>query len=206
MALIEIDSDDLARLKAEATGAKNSKTILDKLGGDPKTRTRLLRLMKEADPSLVVPEIDAAQPVLDEVAALRKELADEKKAAAEKTTKDQKEADEREAQQSIDSGRALLRKRGYQDEGIAKVEELMSKRRIADYEAAALAFEQTQPKDEPIIPSNLGRGFDLFGDQAEGNSLLEAVKKSNPKNQRALMQWQNKELSAALRDERSRAA
>ena len=206
MALIEVDGDEFAKLQAELNGARNSKTLLDKLGANPKTRQKVLSLMKEADPSLAIPEIDAAQPVLDDIKALREELAAERKAAADEKAKQAKEQEERETAADIDRGRQLLRKRGYQDEGIAKIEEIMQQRRIPDYEAAALILEQTQPKDEPVIPSNMGRSFDMFGAPEDTNDLLKAIRSSNPNNQKALMQWQGRELSSALRAVRAENA
>ena len=206
MALIEVDGDEFARLQAELNGARNSKTLLDKLGANPKTRQKVLSLMKEADPSLAIPEIDAAQPVLDDIKALREELAAERKAAADEKAKQAKEQEERETAADIDRGRQLLRKRGYQDEGIAKIEEIMQQRRIPDYEAAALILEQTQPKDEPVIPSNMGRSFDMFGAPEDTNDLLKAIRSSSPNNQKALMQWQGRELSSALRAVRAENA
>ena len=54
----------------------------------------------------------------------------------------------------IDRGGVMLRKKGCHDKGIDKVKSLMQERRLPDYEAAELLFSKTQPKDEPIIPSN----------------------------------------------------
>ena len=206
MALIEVDGDEFAKMQAELNGARNSKVLVDKLGGNPATRRKMLALMKEADPTVIIPEIDAAQPIHDEIKALRDELAAEKKAAAEEKERQAKEDGERATAAEIDKGRALLRKRGYQDEGIAKVEEIMQQRHIPDYEAAALVLEQTQPKDEPVIPSNMGRSFDMFGAPEDTNDLLKAIRSSSPNNQKALVQWQGRELSSALKAVRAENA
>lgn len=199
--LIEVEKDAFDRLQAELNSAVPSKKVLDKLGANPKTRARLLALMKEDNPELAIPEIDAAQPVLDRVEALNKRMDDEEKARAEAATKAKDEETARTAKGQIEAGRSWLRKQGYQDEGIEKVEKLMQDRGIPDYEAAALLFERTQPKDELIVPSNMGRSWGLFEPPAEDNDIRRALSMpKGPSQDRATKNWQWKEIDKTLKE------
>lgn len=196
----------VALLDREIKSAKPSKTLLDKLGANPKTRASLLRLMKENDPALAIPEIDAAQPVLDEIKALREEREAEKKATREAEEKRAKEDQDRETARAIETGRALLQRKGYQKEGIEKVEELMKSRNLPDYEAAMALFERDQPKDRPAIPSNLNRSWELFGPAEEDKDATAAVTLPKGRAQEnALQRATMKEVAKALQDIRGAA-
>src|SRR5215469_16012921 len=83
MPLVEIEDSELTTLK-------QAKALLDRFGGDPKTRSQLMALVKQVNPNAVIPEIDAKNEVLAEIkkrdeqlAALRKEVEDDKAARAE---------------------------------------------------------------------------------------------------------------------------
>ena len=198
----EYDAETLAtRLMGELKAAKPSKELLDQIGANPKTRTSLLRLMKTVKPDLPIPEIDAAEPVLEAVNAISKRLDDKEKAEAEEKAKAEKESTERSAKADIDKGRSLLRKRGYQDEGIEKVESLMTERGIPDYEAAEALFAKSNHKDTPIIPTNLNRSWDLFAPPEDNNDIKSALGlPRGPAQHRALKAWQGKELNNVLKE------
>lgn len=121
---------------------------------NPKARRKILEARKEFDPNAVIPELDAAAPVneavtklTDEMAGLRKELAEEKTARSEA---------ERIAKLNTqwEKGRAKLRDAGWEDEGINKIEELMEKEGIANHEAGAAYFEKLNPPPAPVSPTN----------------------------------------------------
>ena len=194
----------VALLDAEFRVAKPNKQLLDKLGKNPKTRSTLLRLMKEDNPELAIPELDAAQPVLDEVKALRERLDAKEKKEQEDAAKLAKEASEREAAQAIEHGRALLQRKGYQKEGVEKIEEMMKARNLPDYEAAMALFERDQPRDAPAIPSNLNRSWDFLAPGEDDKDVIAAV--SLPKGraqENALQRATMKEVTSALRDIRA---
>lgn len=198
----EYDAETLAtRLMGELKAVKPSKELLDQIGSNPKTRSSLLRLMKTAKPDLVIPELDAAEPVLEAVNAISKRLDDKEKAESDAKAEADKAAADRAAKSDIDKGRAMLRKKGYQDEGIERVESLMQERGNPDYEAAEALFAKTQHKDEPIIPTNLNRSWDLFAPPEDNNDIKAALgMPRGPAQHRALKAWQGKELNNALKD------
>lgn len=201
----EFDPEALvALLDTELKKAKPSHALLEKLGGNPKTRIGVQRLIKEIEPDRIIPELDAAQPVLDELKALRDQIAAKDKAETEKEEKRAKEAEERETSLRLESGRSLLRSKGYQKEGIEKIEKLMVDRNLPDFDAAMALFERDQPKDHPAIPSNLNRSWDLFGPAEEDKDATAAV--SLPKGraqENALQRVTFKEMANTLRDIRS---
>lgn len=154
MPLQEIEQDELNRLRLH-------QALLDKIGGNAKTRGKLMEIIKELNPAAVIPEVDAKNEVLaevaktkDELTALRKQLADEKE--AEKKAKLQTQFDD-----TISGGRKKLKDEGFTDEGIADIEKLMEARGIADYDAAAALFERTRPKEDTVTPTDFGKSWNF---------------------------------------------
>lgn len=203
MALIEVDGDEYQKLLNELHQARPSKQVLDKLGADPAARRQVLELFKKVNPNAVIPEIDAAKPVMDEIAATRAELAEMKKAAAAEKAEDQRLLRERRVKGTIDEGRDRRRAEGWTDEGISDLEKFMQDRDLADYDAAAALYEKTQPVEEPILPSNYGRSWDMFAPPADDETIKAAV--GLPKGaaqDAALRRWQNNEIQAWFKENR----
>lgn len=205
MPLIEIEQDALAQLQAELKGARPYKEVLTKLQGSAKTRLPTLRLMKEAYPELVVPEIDAAAPLNAEIAQER-----EARLALEKRLDDEKAEREKSAREAgyasqIERERERLRQAGYSTEGIKKIEDLMEKENLIHYEAAEALFEKQQPKEDALIPSGYGRNWDLFEPPAEDNDIRAALSPDHAKRGRALQRWTGKAITQALQDVRGTA-
>ena len=145
MPLVEID-------EAELVVHKTARALVEKLGGNPKTRAKLLGLIKEVNPAAVIPELDAAAPVMTALAE-----RDTKIAALEKTINDDREErtkrrSQRELEAQVSGGRKKLADAGYTDEGITAIEKLMTERGVTDYEAAAALFDKTQPAESPVAP------------------------------------------------------
>lgn len=187
--LIE-DADYEALLNKARAGeaAAPSKALLDMMAANPKTRRRVLEMVKEIRPDLSIPELDAAKPVLDEVTQTRAELAALKKELADERAEKDKTVREGAMTRTIAENRQRLREQGYQEEGIAAIEKLMTDRGLTDYEAAAALLDRTQPKDEMILP-NYDRSWSGFTpeDSDEDHKLLVANKNSWRK-------WQDKQI------------
>jgi hypothetical protein len=171
MALIEVDQDEFAKLQAELTTSRSHRDWMNRVGGNPKTRRKLLELVREDNPSVAIPELDAAAPILSEVAeerkarqALEKRLDDEK---LERETRERAAA----ATSQIEREHERLRAQGWSTEGIAKIEAVMGERGLLDYEAGAALVEKQQPKEDALLPSNYGRNWDLFEPPAEDNDI-----------------------------------
>lgn len=198
MAMIEDEIlDQLQRKAAVADQLEGKAKVLDALGANPKTRRRTLEMLKEINPALSIPEIDAAAPVLDEVkkandrvAALEKQIQDDKETRA-------KEDRERSTTGKIEEGRAALRKKGYTDEGIAAVEKLMQDEGIIHYEAAASLLASRTPPEEAVTPTHYGRDMPMVDDQSP-NELREAMKLPRGQALKAVDRWSQNEIRKGL--------
>lgn len=206
MALIEVDGDEYARLVNELQTARPSKALLDKLGSNAGTRRKVLELYKQVDPNVVIPEIDAASPILDEVKQTRDAMAAMQKKLDDRDAAEARALRERAVQDSITAGHDKLRSAGWTDEGITNVEKLMQERSLTDYEAAAALYERAQPKDEPILPSDFGRSWDLFAPPADNDDIKAAVALPRGQQQEAaLRRWQSKEINNWFAENRGQA-
>ncbi len=148
MAKVEVDEAQLA-------SAQNVVRTVAEIMKDPKRRTRLLELQKEAIPDVPIPEIDARKPIEAALNGMTKkfeEMQTEMQADREKRTNDVKLA---EFQAKYDKGRSLLRSRGYNDEGVTSIEKLMTDRGIADHEDGLVIYERLHPPQEPVKSAGL---------------------------------------------------
>lgn len=197
MPLIEVDETELAQLKGH-------KALLDRLGANPKTRTQILGLVKEAMPNLVIPEIDAAKPLRDDVAALKKELADERAARAKEKEEEARAAQAAEIDKAIAKGRKYLKGRGYAKETVEQIEKMMMDSGQTDYRAAALLWEEDHPDGEPVSPTqNFGTSSDLMN-PPEDNPWAKAIEAGHKGGRRAadsaLKRVQNSQVNDFLRE------
>lgn len=187
MSIVEVEESEL-RAHQQVTGA------LNKLLANPKTRSKLLALQKEANPDLIIPELDAAAPVREEVTELSRQLAEFKK-----TMEDERSARveaERVAglRSDFEKGRSYLRDRGYTDEGITAVEKFMEENGVASHKVAAAAHERLYPPQEPIRSSG-GNRFDLFDPNDRSAEHMKALF-ADPDNPMALDALVNETLRA----------
>lgn len=135
---VEIDETQLGSLN---TIAKITQGLLN----NPKTRKAYLSAVKEAHPNIAIPEIDAAAPIEQHMSGIEKKMTDfmikmEADREAERTERVKRGVD-----RQVDEGRLLMRKRGYTDEGIKAVEDMMSAEGIGDYNNALKIYEHDHP-------------------------------------------------------------
>ena len=157
---------------------------------NPKARRKVLEAQRIVDPKAEIPELDepdpieaATKPLADEVAALKKAMAEDK----ETRDRDSKLA---ALQQVRDSGLKTLRNdRRYTDDGIKAVEEIMEKKGILDPLDAAAIFERDHPPQNPVSPPASGIGGWNFAEMPTSTedadnkyveSLLKAGKNDIP--------------------------
>jgi hypothetical protein len=194
MPKIEVEESDLL---ASAQTVKAVQAML----ANPKARSLLLNAQKIINPNAVIPEIDAKAPIEAEIAkerearlALEKRLDDEKAAneAAAKTRsfKDKWEAD-----------KADLRRQGYTDEGVSKIEKLAEERGIPSLEAAAALFDKLNPPATVAAPSGGIGGWDLFQPAAEEDTNMKKLLESKGEDNMAL----NSMINSALTEVRGKA-
>jgi hypothetical protein len=123
---------------------------------NPKSRRKVLEAQKIIEPDAKIPELEqpdpieaATKPLADQVAALQKQIEDDKTA---------RERDGRLAQlQSLkDNGIKQLRAQRYTDDGIKAVEKIMEEKGILDPLDAAAIFERDHPPQAPVQQTGSG--------------------------------------------------
>lgn len=181
---------------AEYPTAKTFMEMFDKIGKSA-DRTTLLGLVKKHYPETVIPEIDAAKPIYDAVDQLKRELEDERAARAKEKEEREKAEVEAGAKREIANYRRALRERGWDDEGIEKIETRMRDKQNPDWEAAEAYVKSQLPAPQQIPSTFAGQRFDWFSppkDGAEDHKLLM----KNPR------QFQDQQVAEFLREVKSR--
>lgn len=153
MANVEIDESELAALK-------NVAGLVNKGLNNPKSRESILRALKAANPELPVPELDAKDPILEQM----KEMRDEQKKFMDSVTERENKRVEEENLTKLKAkwevGQSKARKMGYDDESLKVLEKFMEDNGVADHEIAAAAFEKLHPQPKPI--ANTSGKFNFF--------------------------------------------
>ena len=166
----------MPNIEVDETEFLNNKKLSELVGKmlkNPEARRRVLEAQKIISPETAIPELDAAKPVQDAVAALGDKF--DKALAEIKAERDKEKEDARliTLQNRWRSGQDFLREHGYNDEGIKKVEELMEARGIASHEDAAKIFEFDNPPPPPATPGS--GSFNLFDVQDKTDDFKELL-------------------------------
>lgn len=163
---VEIDENQLA-------GLRGLQSFVQKAMGHPEHRRTLLKVQKELYPEIAVPEIDAANPVLDEIKKMREDFEADKKAREEADAKRAEEGAKGEWERKWLQGRASLKEKNYNDEGIEAIEKLMLDRNIPDHEAGLALFEKQNPPPPPSLSG--GGRFGWFDENNEKNPDIQRL-------------------------------
>lgn len=187
--------------ETEFLANQNVVRAVQKMMADPKARRMVQQAQKIVDPSIVIPELDAAAPIEASLAEERTaRLALE--ARMDKDAADRATAEKMKAfEASWNARKASLAKQGYTDEGIVAIEKLAEERGIADLDAAAALFDRLHPPAEPVESAGFG-GFNMFestngGENEDFKKLIEA-QGDDPQAERNM-------INAALNEVRSAA-
>lgn len=203
MALVEFDADELAKLQSEHAQYKSAAIVVNALSNDKSTRGDLLRLIKRKSPETSIPEIDALDAGVSQLDPVKKELADLKAEIKKEKDDARKAAREAEAGDYAAKGERYLRNAGYNDDGVKAVTDFMTKRGLVDVEAAEALFAKTQIQEEPIIPSNYGKNWDLFAPSDKDDPLTEILKLPKAAAERRVRSWSEQEARKTLTDYRN---
>jgi len=194
MALVQIEEAELLQQRGVIEQ-------INKMLGHPEARKKVLEARKITDPSVVIPELDAAAPLNSALDEMRKEL----KAEREERAKQEAAREERERLAEFNAGldrqRATLRSAGWTDEGLAEIQKHAQERGIPDLEVAAAHYEKLHPPAEPVSPNGSGSwGFDVQNPGTE-DTFMTAMVNSKGDNEAAL----DREIRAALAETRGQA-
>jgi hypothetical protein len=149
MSLEDLSVDQLLSVARES---KPMADLVKQLSSNPETRTQLQRLMKQANPTLVIPEIDAADKVREEIGQ-----RDEKIAALEQRFL------ERDVRDRLERSRAAaMSKYGLTDSEMTDAEKTYmlaenAEERVSSHDLAAKLFkaskQQSVPTHSAVAPS-----------------------------------------------------
>jgi hypothetical protein len=168
MPLVEIDDSELNQLRTLAQRyptAENFQKVFGKILESP-DRLEALKLVKKHFPDVALPEIDTAEaasrPLLDKIAALEARYDEDRKREQEEREKEKQEAQERRVKNTITSAHKRLREEGWDEDGIARIEDLMRERGIGDYDVASAYVRSQMPAPSPIAQSYAGKDLNWF--------------------------------------------
>lgn len=160
MAMREIDENEYAELRRVAD-------VASVIGKNEKARLMLQEAVAIAAPDQAGPEIRIRKEVSERTSGMEAKLD----AFLEEQRKERETAAAESARQKMEgqwlAGRRKIREAGYTDEGVAKLEEWMEKRNVADHEIAVAAYERENPPPEPVVTG--GSRWNFF-DSVGGNS------------------------------------
>jgi hypothetical protein len=191
MAVREIDESEFLNYRAVSG-------VVNQILNHKDARKLMLQARKLADPTAVIPEIDAAAPVQSELAEVRKLLAEDKAAREAEKAEREQQARINEFQRGWDRQKSSLRNAGWSDEGIASIESHAQERGIPDLEVAAAHWEKLHPPAEPAQPSS-GSSWNFFDTPKDDDTFVKGMISSRGEDDNVL----NAEISAALKDFRS---
>jgi hypothetical protein len=151
---------------------RNSYGLLATMDNNPESKRLLEQALKVVKPEVVTEEEIAARlakPYIDEVKATQAQLQefldgqkarDEAQAAAAATS-------------NVNAAFARLAKVGYQEDGLAKIKQLMLDRNIADPEAAAALFDKQNPPQEHQQPGWTPQSWEIGSTASPSTDLKE---------------------------------
>jgi hypothetical protein len=149
MPKIEVDEEEYQRTQRVMAS-------LRKIADNPKTRLQLQALHKEVEPNAPTPELDQAKVLQEPLDKLKKDFDDYKAKQAEDALEREKKAKLSELTGRWESGRAALKRDGYTEEGLKKLEEFMEQNGLVDHALADKAYSAMHPPPTPAVPSGVG--------------------------------------------------
>lgn len=150
--------------------------ILNKLWDDPDVGLTVKKAAKKADPSIRVPEIDIAEPLMKPINDRLTAAEAENKKLREEIEADRKTRKDAEAEHVwMADWNTVVKRHGLTEDGQKEVAALMKSRGIGDPEAGAALWASKQPKPQPISgPSYAPADMNLYG--IDGASADDKVK------------------------------
>lgn len=191
MTMVEIDETQLA-------ANTQLRDYVAKLMSKPESRRKMQEAQKLLNPDTVIPELDAAQPVLQAVQAVEKRFDDYRKEQEEKETKRTKDEQDNALKGKWSRGQSAAEQAGYKGDGLKKLEEFMQEKGIFDHELAIPAFERIHPPAQAAIPNGSMGQWNFFEQPKEdegGDKFMKAMMESKGEDDSALRAVINQTLS-----------
>lgn len=164
------DVETVTMTKAQADTYARGLALIQKLESDPRSKPLIESAVKVHFPD-VVTEAETMEravqphlaPVMDGIKSIQERFAkeDEERAAAR----------QRETEQSLESRFADYQSKGYTEDGIAKIKQLMVDRSIADPDAAVALFDKLNPAPLTESASYTPQTWDMGAGTAPGADM-----------------------------------
>ena len=174
MAKIEVEEGEYAQLQA-------LRGVASKIVANPAARKRLEEAHKMVDPN-------AATPTLDADAALTTPIREVEKNLSEQIAALKKEREDEKRQATLDAivarqndGLQRLRRAGYTDEGVTKIQKLMEDKGLLDVDDAVAIWERSNPPPLPSTPS-AGGAWNFTDMTGQADKSIEDMLKTQGKN------------------------
>ena len=196
MAKIEVE-------EAEWNARGQLTNVVSELLKHPESRPLMLEAQKKRFPESVIPEIDAAKPVLDKVDALSKKFDDYVSKEQERVAKEMNDAKIRAFADKWAAQKVAVRERypDFNDTALEEIEKMATEKGIVDFEAAADHYRRLNPPAAIQSPQTGGWGF--FDDNADTlKDSMDKLMQSRGDNDAVT----NKMVNEALADVRGRRA
>ena len=153
--LIEVDEDDLARLRA-------SNAVVAKMMGHPKAAVMVEEARKLVEPDAPTPRLDQAKQRDERYDTLKKEFDEYKAKQADEKAESEKNSKLTALQQRVDAGNARLAQEGWTKDGLKALDEFREKEGIIDPIAAAAYYEKLHGAQvAPATPSSAIGAWDF---------------------------------------------
>lgn len=177
MAKVEID-------EIEYTQNKQLRDTVAKLMAHPKAAVLVEEARKLVEPEAPTPRLDQHKLIHEPVEAVRGEIAALRKELAEEKAKTEHEAKLTALQRKIESGNASLLKEGWTSDGLKKLDEFREKEGIIDPVLAAAAYERLHgAQTTPAQPTNGGFGaWNFASPPKEGEDFVKKLLESKGEN------------------------
>lgn len=147
--VVEIDETEFLRLQ----GLNN---FAHKMLTHPEAGKLVEQAAKLVDPNTKTPRLDQDAAASAPIKALEEKIANLTKTIEDSAAEAAKNQTLAALQKTKDDGLAQLRREGWLDEGIKKVEELMEKKGILDPVDAAAIIQARDPVQTPAMPGGTG--------------------------------------------------
>lgn len=168
--------------------AQNTIRALQGMLNNPKTRKKVLEAFKENNPNVTVPELDAAAPVEQKIEAVSEAVHTFMKEFREEREKEKTESKLAQIKAAQEAGRAMLKGRGYTDEGIKALEEFRDTKGLVDYEDAVKLFELDHPPARVAEPNGNMNFFGMVQNEAAAGDFHKKLMESRGEDNHAVNQ------------------
>jgi hypothetical protein len=152
--IVEVDEQHLGSLK-------NTADIVQGMLRNPKTRRKMLEAYKEHVPTAAIPELDAMSPIEQRIGGIEQAVVEFITESRKERESEKTNSRLEQIKAEVESGRKMLKQRGYTDDGIKQLEDFRDQKGLVDYSDAIRLFEFDHPPPKVSEPDGRMSLFDM---------------------------------------------